>query len=171
MAMGVALLTLALFFLGYHSDPARFDAAQRMMTIGGGVIAVGGITLGVRARRGELSPEQSFTYGRALLVGIQIGFFARLFEAIFNLGYSTVINPGFLELISEHEVAAMEAKGMSSEAIEKATGVMHIILHPGVQFIATIIVGMIFSTLISLIVAAFLKRRSQFETASPLSSP
>src|SRR5271154_1826271 len=88
IALADALLVLALFFLGFHSDPVKLAAAKWI----GGVLALAiGITftvLGVKARRAEVPEAEGFGYGSALGAGVQVSIVACVLSSIFNYVYS-----------------------------------------------------------------------------------
>ena len=122
--------------------------------------------LGTKARRAEIPTEEAFGYGSALGAGVMITLFATLFGTGFSLLYSTVINPGFTEVILEAQTEKFEAAGMSADAAEKATAVVSKMMHPAVQSAIGFVVGVFFGTLVSLVTAAFLKRPATDEVVS-----
>lgn len=170
MAIASALLTLVLFLLGYHSDPARLNTVQTFSTIMGIAVNIIGISLGMRAKRAEIAPENTFTYGQALGVGVVIGVCAAFYSGLFTVLYSTVINPGFTDIIMQQQIAKYEAKGMSGDQIEKTMGVMHMMFKPPIQFGIILLFGTFWSLLVSLIAAAFLKRPESTYAPPPLRS-
>lgn len=168
MAIASAVLTLLLFFLGFHSDPAKMQSAQLIGLAGTIAIVVSGLVLGIRARRADWPIEKRFGYGQALVSGILLGVFATLFMSVFQMLYTTLINPGFLDVIMQQQTAKLEASGMPSEQVDKALGIMRMMLSPAAQFIVGFISGIFWCLVISLIVAAFLKRPDPSTAAPPL---
>ena len=167
-AIASCLVTLLLFFLGYHSDATKLASIQTpavIVTIG---INLAGIILGMRARRAQVPPNESFSYGRALGTGVLIGVFAALFGGVFNLLYSTVINPDFSDVMMQLQTAKLEAKGMSSDQIEKASGMMRMLFKPAIQFVFIVIGGAFWALVISLIAAAFIKRPDRTDVVPAL---
>lgn len=146
-----ALLIFALYFLGLHDRADKLGTAQTIQT-------VGGLVLGTQARRAEIPAAENFGYGSALGAGVMITLFATLFGVGFNLLYTTVINPGFTEIILEAQTAKFEAAGMSADAAERATAMVRKMMHPAVQSAIGFFMGLFFGTLMSLVTAAFLKR-------------
>ena len=76
LAVASAIVTLALYFLGYHSDPAKVGTGQ---LIGGLVILTASLiitALGIKARRAEVPESEPFGYGRALGAGVLVGVLA-----------------------------------------------------------------------------------------------
>jgi hypothetical protein len=159
IAIASALLTLILFFLGYHSDPAKLEAANKIGMIGNILIAVIGIILGIRACRDERPLDRPFGYGSALGKGVLIGLISAAIGAVFGLIYTHLINQGFNDILMEHQMTVWEAQGMDATKIQQAQKFMHFMFNPAVQLAVGIIMGTLSSTLVSLIAAAFLRRR------------
>ncbi len=167
MALAGLLLNLALYFSGFHSEVEKLGTAQTISTIGNLILGVTLLVLGVKARRAEIPPTEDFGYGRALLAGVQISLFACIFGVITNFLYMGVINRGLKELMVQAQIAKWEAVGMSSDRMEKAESMMRTMMNPAIQAVFGIIFGMIVCTIISLIVAAFLKRPAQADLSQP----
>ncbi len=166
LSFATALLIFALYFLGFHESAAKLGAANAIQTVGSLVIAVTCIVLGTQARRSEVPPAEDFGYGRAFGTGFMIVLFAALFGLIFNYLYAAVINPGFIEVVLESQAAQLEAAGLPADKIEQATAMMRKVLHPAVQSVIGFLSGLFFGTLLSLVTAAFLKRRATDEVVA-----
>ena len=163
MALGNALLTFALYFMGFHSEASKFDTGETIRIPVGLVISITCIVLGIKARRTELPLTEDFGYGRALGTGFKITLFAALFGSVFGYVYFTVINPNFIEVIVQAQTEKLEAKGMSGEQIERVIGFTRGMMKPAIQTAFSFIIVTFFGTMISLIAAAFLKRPSADE--------
>lgn len=159
IAIASALLTFALFFAGYHSDPEKVETATRLGGLAGIAIGIVGICLGISARRKETPPHEEFSYGKALLAGLLTGVFAAVFVNLFNAIYFSFINPGLMDIILQAQTAKLEAQGLKPEQIEAGMKIGRIFTHPVVQFIFGVIGQTVMSLVISLIAAAFFKRR------------
>jgi len=166
MALAGLVLNLALYFTGFHSDVDKLGTAQTIGTVGNFILGVGLLVLGVRARRAEIPLTEDFGYGRALWAGVQVSFFACVFGVITNFLYMGVINRGLKELMVQAQINKWEAMGMGSDKIEGAEKMMRMMMNPALQAVLGIIFGMIILTIISLIVAAFLKRPAQADLSS-----
>jgi predicted DNA repair protein MutK len=158
MALSGLLLSLVLYFAGFHSDVDKLQTAQTISSIGGLVLGIIFIVLGIKARRAEVPATEDFGYGRALGAGVLVSLFACIFGVVTNFIYMNVINRGFKELMVQAQINKLEAAGMSSERIEQAEKVMRTMMNPALQAVLGILIGMLFCTIISLIAAAFLKR-------------
>src|SRR5208283_5291418 len=153
LALAGALLTLALYFLGFHSDPAKLTAAKWIGGLGGVAIAVT-----VTARGAEVPESEEFGYGRALGAGALLSLVASSLSAVFAYAYYGFINPGFTDILLQDQMDRLQAKGISGAQLDQAEKFTRFFMGPGVQGVSTLIAGFIFGFIISLIVAAFLKR-------------
>jgi hypothetical protein len=157
-ALAGALLALALYFLGFHSDLAKLAAAKWIGGVGGLTIAVVVMVLGIKARSAEIPVTQKFGYGGALLAGVQISIVASILNAAFAYIYYAFINPGFSELLLQDAMDKVQAKGVSGPQLDQVEKVTRFMMSPGMQVVTTLIAGFIFGFIIALILAAFLKR-------------
>jgi MFS family permease len=159
-ALAGAFLTLIEFFLGWHSDAAKLGLANWVGGIGGLAIYIVCITLGAKARRDETPAAEGFGYGRALLAGLGVALFSTLISTAFNYCYNAFINPAMTDLMLQDRLAKMEASGMSGDKLDKAEAMTRMMFNPIPLAIYFVIVGMVFGLIISLIVAAFVKREA-----------
>jgi hypothetical protein len=167
-----AALTFILYLAGYHSDVAKFAAAQWIGGIGGFAAAVIGLVLAIKARRAAVPAEEEFGYGSAFVAGFMTGLFAAFF-GMFNYAlYLGVINPEFTDVMLAAQIAKMEASGLGAAQIESAEAMMRKMFTPPIQAGFAFFGSAFFSTLIALVAAAFLKRPAAplADDAPPLSS-
>jgi hypothetical protein len=167
IALGNAVITLVLYLAGFHSDPAKLSTAGNIAMAAGLAIGVTLLILGVRAKQAQTPVTEDFGYGKALGAAVMISLFATLFSSAFQFIYQSFINPSFAEVMVQAQISAMQDKGIPADTIEKAEGMMRIMLKPAVQAGMGLIFGMIFNVLISLIVSAFLRRKAVADTATP----
>ena len=160
MAIAGAVLTLLLFFAGFHDSVEKMKAAQWIGSIGGLAIGVGCLTLAMREKRAQFPADKEWGYGSALGAGVLTGLFASLFGLVTAYAYFAIFNPGFSEVVFQAQVAAMEAKGMSSAQIEKIEPMLRQWMSPIAMVIMQGVMGVVWSTLIALIVAIFLRKRT-----------
>jgi Protein of unknown function (DUF4199) len=158
IALADSLLVLVLFFLGFHSDPAKLVAAGLIGSIAALAIGIIVTVLGVKARRSEIPATQDFGYGSALWAGVQISAVACFLASIFDYVYNAFINPGLADIIVEAQMEKIQSKGLSGDQADKVEKMYRFMQTPGVHAVTALIGGFIFAFIISLIVAAFLKR-------------
>lgn len=158
MAAVGALMTYALYFLGYHDSVEKLGTAQTIGMVGGLMNGIVCLWLGIRARRDETPATETFGYGRALGTGTLIALWGSLLGAISHVVYMTVVNSDFRELVVQGEIAKMEAKGIPSSQIEQAESVVRMMTGPVAQGIMAVIFGFIMTFILALIVSAFTRR-------------
>ncbi len=166
MAGGGFVLTLVLYILGFHSDPAKLSAAQWLQGGLGLVISIACIVLGTKARRATVPATEEFGYGSALGAGVMIGLVAAVIGLLTTYLYIGVINPHFNELILQAQADKMEAQGLSAEKVEQIQKMSAPFMKLPMQLAFSFIGGMFFATLVSLVTAAFLKRPASDELQS-----
>ncbi|MFZ1055193.1 MAG: DUF4199 domain-containing protein, partial [Opitutaceae bacterium] len=157
-ALGGAFLTLILFFMGFHSDPAKLQAAGWIGGLAGIAIAVICMVLGVKARRAEVPAEAEFGYGSAFGAGFLIALVQSVLTSVFWYVYRVYINPGFGDIVIQDQLSKMEAKGLTGDRLDKAESVVRMMNGPVLQIIFALIGGIILGTVLALIIAAFVKR-------------
>ncbi len=158
IALGGMVLTLALYFLGFHSEASKLPAAQWIGFFGFLAIAISLIVAGQKARRSETPAEEGFSYGRGMGAGAGIAFFSALFGIATTLLYFGVINPNLVELMVQAQLDKLEAKGLSGAQIDQAEKFIRFSMKPAVMAVSNFIFIMLIGTIISLISSAFLKR-------------
>jgi hypothetical protein len=157
-ALAGAFLYLVLYFAGLHSDVAKFPIAKWVGGLGGLAIGIVTTLLGMKARREEIPPTEDFGYGSALWVGTRIAFISSFLSAIFVYCYNAFINPGFADIMKQDQAANLEAKGVSSDQIERIQQMSGWLFNPLPAAIVGLVVGAVFGFILSLIIAAFMKR-------------
>lgn len=157
------VLTLVLFILGFHSDPAKLQTANWIQGCVGLGISITGIVLGTKARRAQVQTTEEFGYGNALGAGVMISLFSALTALVTTFLYFGVINPHFTEVIIQAQADQLEAKGLSADKIEQIQKVSAPFMKLPIQMVFAFFGSMLFGTIISLISAAFLKRDDREE--------
>ena len=158
MALAGALLTLVLFFLGYHSDPSKVQAAQWISVPALVVITVACLVLGIKARRTDVPATEEFGYGRALGAGVMIVLFAAIFGTIFNAIYFSFVNPDFVDVMVQAQADKLEAKGVGPTQIEQMEKGMRFMMKPPLLAVFGFLQAMVWGTIIALLTAIFLRR-------------
>jgi hypothetical protein len=157
-ALAGAFVTLILYFLGFHSDASKLQAAGWIGSLLGIAIMVACLILGMKARREELPKEADFGYGTAAGAGTLISLVASLLSSAFIYVYYGFINPAFVDLMVQAQMAKMEARGMSGDQLEKAETMTKWMMSAGPASVLAFFYIFILGVILALIVAAFLKR-------------
>jgi len=165
-----AVLILAIYFMGFHSDVSKLPIASWIGGVGGLAIGISVTILGMKARRAEVPASEAFGYGSALWAGFLIHLVAGFLNAIVNFVYFSYVNPGLSDLIEQAQVEKLEAKGVSGAQLDQAQHMIHMMTKPPVQAVVGFFIADFLGTLISLIAAAFLKRPAPADFASETST-
>lgn len=168
MALAGALVTLVFFFAGYHDDPAKLPGTQTLHIVLAVLISVGGLVLGLRARRAETPSDEAFGYGRALGTATLIAIFASTFGAIFQFLYASVINPHYSDVLLEAQIIEMEEQNVPAAHIEAAEKMMAFMMSPAMSAVMGLFMGFFFTFILALIVAAFVRRPASIASPPPL---
>ncbi len=167
MAFAGAVLTLLMFFAGLHDDVEKLKTAQWVGTIGGVAIGVTTLALAMKEKRRTFTTEEDWGYGNALGVGVLSGLVGALFGAVFAYLYFGVINPGLSDLMVQAQIAGMEQAGVPAGQIEKTEPMMRKWMSPPAMTVFQAIFGFIWSTVLSLIIAIFYRKRPAVQDAMP----
>jgi hypothetical protein len=161
MALVSAVLTFVLFFAGFHSSAEKMQSAfaQTIGFVGPFIIGVTCLVLAMRERRANAPADAPWGYASALGTGVMTGLFASLIGIVFAYVYFAYINPQMSEVIYQVQAAKMEAKGMSADQIERAEPMMRKMMSPLMMTVFQTVVGFIWSVLLSLILAIFVRSR------------
>jgi hypothetical protein len=99
------------------------------------------------------------TYGQSVGAGVIISLYYVLLMAVFTYILYSVIDPGLIAKQIVQAEEAMRAKGNLSEAqVEAGMKFTEKFMKPGIMSISSVIMGMIWGTIISLIVSIFIKK-------------
>jgi hypothetical protein len=155
-ALGSAILTLLMFFAGFHDTPEKMQASRWIGLGLGCAISITCLALAMRDKRARAPGE--WGYGSALSVGTLTALFAALISGVFMYIYFAFINPGFGDVIYQTQVAAMEAKNIPADRIAAAEPTMRKFMSAPILTLSQIFVGFIIGFILALIVAAFFKQ-------------
>ncbi|MDO8540228.1 MAG: DUF4199 domain-containing protein [Opitutaceae bacterium] len=158
MALGGALLTLVLFFAGFHDSPEKMKTAQGIGIVVGLAITITCLSLAMREKRANLPPDADWGYGSAFGVGVLTAIVSAAFGTLFAYLYFGVINPGFSDMILQVQLEKMEGARMSAAQIERAEPMLRKWVSPIALTITQCIMAVIGGAILSLIVAIFHRR-------------
>jgi len=121
------------------------------------LIVIGGIILGIKNYRDQ--EEQGFiSYGRAFGVGMLTVLFASVIMAIFMYVLYSVIDPGLIEKTLELTRTKMADQHLTDDQIEMGLNMSKKFMTPGIIAVGTIFSYGFIGAIISLIIAAFMKK-------------
>jgi uncharacterized membrane protein SirB2 len=154
MAIAQIVVTLISYFLGYQTDHISSGKWFQFVPL---LVSIVVLILGIKAVREE-QPGKGLSYGKGVWTGVQITFFSCIIGSIYAFIHFTYVNPNFPDYAIEAARADWAAKGMTGTQMEGAEKFTHWLFKPTVQSIAGFVLGNIFGVILSLIIAAFLKR-------------
>lgn len=166
-ALASAVLTLVLYFAGFHSDVAKLGAANWIGGLANLFVGISCVVLGTKAVRQDFPPGEPFGYGSALWAAFRTAAVASVLGAVFSYCYFAFINPDFSDVLLQDKMQKLEASGVSGAKLEQAEAMTKMFLAPGPAAIFGLVVGLFFALIIALIVAAFLKRPAQADAVPP----
>jgi low temperature requirement protein LtrA len=154
-ALGNIVLTLVGFFLGFQTDKM---AQGRWFGFLSFVVMIVVLWIGIRAAREE-AKDKSLSYGRGVGIGTLIALYGGIIGAIYGFIHFTFINPNFADYVVDAARQQWIAKGMSDSQMDTAEKFTRMFTKPAISTVMGIIVTPIIGAVISLVLAAFLKRK------------
>ena len=148
------VFSLIMYFLGFETE--KLATGQYLQWIGF-VFIISLLWLGIKAVRDE-APGQALGYGGCVGAGVLISLYAGLMSGVYRFIHVKFINTSFADYQMEFLRTQWAAKGMSDAQMEQAEGFTRGMMGPVAQAISTPIFMVIFGLVLSLIIAAFLKR-------------
>lgn len=149
-----ALLNLLLYFTGFQTE--KLATGQYFQWLGF-VMMFAILWLGIKAVRDE-APEKGLSYGRGVGTGTLISLYSGLMSSVYSFIHFKFVNPEF----ADYQLALIrpkwEAAGMGEAQMDQAEKMTRAMMGPVAQAIMTPILVVIFGLILSLIIAAILKR-------------
>ena len=125
--------------------------------------------MGIRAVREE-SADKSLSYGQGVGAGVLISLYSGLMSGVYSYIHFKFVNPDFFSYQMEMIRAKWTAAGMNSTQIEQAEAMTGKFMGPVITAIATPFMAVFFGLILSLIIAAFLKRPAPAAVPPPVSA-
>ena len=154
MTIVQAVFNLLLYFTGYQTEKLATGQYLNWIAL---PITFALLWLGIKAVREETA-DKSLSYGQGVGAGTLISLYSGLMSGVYTYIHFKFVAPDFfdfqLELIRTKWIAA----GMNSTQMEQAEGFTRKFMNAGISAIMTPIMAVIFGLILSLIIAAFLKR-------------
>jgi hypothetical protein len=154
MAIAQIVVTLVSFFLGYQTDKMNSGSWYGIIPA---IVAIVVLYLGIKAVREEQEGKY-MTYGKAVSTGALIALYSCLIGAIYTYIHFRYINPNFPDYVIESSRVKWAAAGMPESKMDGAEKGVRMFTKPIIQAGFVLIVGILFDLILTLIIAAFLKR-------------
>ena len=155
LTISQTVFSLLMFFLGYQTE--KLAAGQYLNNWVPLIINIAVLWLGIKAVREE-NEGKFLTYGQGVGAGTLISLFSGLMSGVYAYIHFKFVNPNFFDYQAAMLRDKWAAKGMSDAQIEQAENMMRKFSGPGVFAISTPIIVVCIGVIISLILAAILKR-------------
>jgi putative Mn2+ efflux pump MntP len=149
-----ALFNLLMYFTGLQTE--NLATGQYVQWLGFVLMFVI-LWLGIKAVRDE-APEKGMSYGRGVGTGTLIALYSGLMSSVYSFIHFKFVNTEMAEYQIAMARPKWETMGMGEAQMEQAEKFTRFIFGPIVQAIATPILVTLFGVLMSLVIAAFLKR-------------
>lgn len=161
-----AVFNLLLYFTGFQTEKLEIGQHAGWLSL---LIMVVVLYLGIKAVREE-SPDKSLSYGQGLGAGIIISLLSSIMGAVYSFIHFKWVNPAFydyqMELIRKKWVAA----GMNDAQMEQAENMTRKFMGPIATSIFSVVIVIFCGVIISLILAAVLKRAKPEGTPPPVAA-
>ena len=149
-----AVFNLVMYFTGYQTE--KLASGQYLNWIALPITFIL-LWLGINAVREEAA-DKSISYGQGVGAGTLISLYSGLMSGVYNYIHFKFVAPEFFD----SQMALIRTKwtqaGMSSTQMEQAEHFARMMMGPVVRAVSTPIMAVIFGLVLSLIIAAFLKR-------------
>ncbi len=160
LTIASAVFNLLLYFTGFQTE--KLAVGQHLQWLGF-IITIVVLWLGIKAVREE-SPGKYMSYGKGVGTGTLISLFSGLMSAVYTFIHFKFVNTQFVDFNMELIRAKWEQAGMGADQMEKAEGFTRMFMGPVAMAIMTPIMAVFFGLILSLIIAAILKRPAPPET-------
>ncbi|QJD77333.1 DUF4199 domain-containing protein [Spirosoma rhododendri] len=148
--LGLVLILITLIM--YMTNPAG-NPSFSVLTL---VAMVGFLVLGLQEYR--RANEGFLTYGEGMSIGALLSAVAGLLSSAFITFYNVVIDPTIQQRTIEGAREQLEKQGMDDDQIDKAMELAQKFQSPGFVFVSGVFGTIIMGVLLTLIVAAVLRR-------------
>ena len=157
-----AIFMLLLYFTGFQTEKLATGKNLQYLGI---LIPIFILYLGIKAVREE-KPGGPFTYGKGVGAGTAISAMAGVMGAVYTWFHFTFINTRFTDYMLEVIRGQWAAKGLTPDQMDRAEGITKMFISPPAQAILGCIFTILIGLVISLIMAAILKRDKPLPAAA-----
>ncbi|HEY4248916.1 MAG TPA: DUF4199 domain-containing protein [Lacunisphaera sp.] len=154
MAVAQIIVNLISFFLGYQTDKMASGGWFGFVQLAVSILV---LTLGIKAVRDEKEGKY-MTYGKGVATGVLIVLYSTIIGVIYSYIHLTYINPNFPDYFVEASRVKWIAAGMSEDKMENAEKFLRWLTKPLIWSAVGAVMSLVFGTVISLLIAIFVKR-------------
>ena len=154
-----AVFNLLMFFTGLQTEKLATGQYFQWIPL---VLNIVVLWLGIKAVREEIEGKY-LTYGQGVGAGTLISLYSGLMSAVYTYIHFKFVNPNFFDYQVVQMREKWAAKGLTDGQMEQAESMMRKFSGPGIYAISTPIIVVFIGVILSLIIAAFLKRNPPAE--------
>ena len=99
------------------------------------------------------------SYGQGIGIAFWLGLVSGVISSVFTYLYIKFIDTGFIDLVKERQIEAMQEKGMSDAQIDQAMTFSESFMSPEAMFIYMLIGSILITLIIALIVTIFTQKK------------
>lgn len=100
------------------------------------------------------------SYGQGVGIAFWMGLISAVISSIFTYMYIKFVDTGFLELVKERQIEAMQEKGMTDQQIDQGMQMASLFLTPEAMLVYMLIGGIVVTLIIGLIVTIFTQKKN-----------
>jgi Protein of unknown function (DUF4199) len=150
-----AIFSLLMYFTGFQTEKLVTGERLGMLML---VVHAAVLWFGLKAVREE-SPDKSLSYGQGVGAGVLISLYAGLMSAVYSFIHYMFINTSYVDYKMEEIRQKWVQAGMPDARMEQAEAFTRKFLMGPVPFaIIALFLSVVFGLILSLIIAAILKR-------------
>ncbi len=149
--IGICIWVLLEYALGFHNENLEMGKYSGYFS---SIIPVTALFIAIKTRRDKIN-DHTLTLREGVGTGFIISLITAVITTIFFYIYNHYINPGWMDMALEYETKSLLASGMSKADIEKRmveyNEMRSDLAQAAYMFFSTMLMGLIFSLIISLI--------------------
>ncbi|HET7534886.1 MAG TPA: DUF4199 domain-containing protein [Candidatus Didemnitutus sp.] len=166
LTISQAVFNLLLYFTGFQTEKLEVGQHAGWISL---LIMIVVLWLGIKAVREE-SPDKSLSYGQGLGAGVVISAISSVMSAVYTFIHFKFVNPNFYDYQLEMLHGQWAKKGMSDAQMEQADAMARKFMNPVVSSIFSIVIVLFCGLIVSLILAAILKRAKSVDAPPPVAA-
>lgn len=159
-----AAFRLLLYFTGFETEKLNIGQHLNWVML---PVVFAVYWMALKAVREE-NPHKALSYGQGVGAGALISLMSAAMSAAYTWVHLTFINTSFADYQIELLRQRWAAAGLGDAQMEQAEKMTRMMMGPGMSAVFALVVGVLFGLVISLIVAAFVKRAAPADAEPPL---
>ena len=100
------------------------------------------------------------SYGQGMIIAVWIGLISGAISSVFTYLYIKFVDTGFLEIVRDRQIEALQKQGMSDEQIDQALDMASTFMTAEAMFIYMFVGSIAITLIIALIVTIFTQKKN-----------